>query len=209
VRAALCLNSESPRRPALLGQLGVTFVTISAAVDETWNGVETPACYVERLALEKAQAGWRTIALRDPLPVLGADTAVVLEGAILVNHGDQSYAVNMLARLSGRHHDIYTAVALVEPPGASHRSRVNVTRVTLRAIAEWEREAYVATGEPFGKAGAYAIQGLAAAFIERIEGSYSAVMGLPLYETAELLRAAGIEILACDPQGTSTFATKF
>lgn len=199
MRAALYLNSESPRRQALLGQLGVAFVTISAAIDETWNGVETPACYVERLALEKAQAGWRSIAQRDPLPVLGADTAVVLEGAILGKPGDSSDAVNMLAALSGRHHDVYTAVGLVEPPGASHRSRVNVTRVYLRAIARREREAYVATGEPCGKAGAYAIQGLAAAFIERIEGSYSAVMGLPLYETAELLRAAGIEILAAPP----------
>ena len=196
MRAALYLNSESPRRQALLGQLGVAFVTISAAIDETWNGVETPACYVERLALEKAQAGWRSIAQRDPLPVLGADTAVVLEGAILGKPGDPSDAVNMLAALSGRHHDIYTAVALVEPSGASHRSQVNVTRVTLRTIAAWEREAYVATGEPFGKAGAYAIQGLAAAFIKRIEGSYSGVMGLSLYETAELLRAAGIEVLA-------------
>lgn len=204
MRAALYLNSESPRRQALLGQLGVAFVTISAAIDETWNGIETPACYVERLALEKAQAGWRAIAQRDPLPVLGADTAVVLEGAILGKPGDRSDAVNMLAELSGRHHDIYTAVALVEPPGASHRSRVNVTRVTLRAIAAWEREAYVATGEPFGKAGAYAIQGLAAAFIERIEGSYSGVMGLPLYETAELLRAAGIEIFAAAPRALAT-----
>ncbi|MGH8472422.1 MAG: Maf family protein, partial [Gammaproteobacteria bacterium] len=166
MRAALYLNSESPRRQALLGQLGVAFVTISAAIDETWNGVETPACYVERLALEKAQAGWRSIAQRDPLPVLGADTAVVLEGAILGKPGDPTDAVNMLARLSGRRHDVYSAVALVEPPGASHRPRVNVTRVTLREITEWEREAYVATGESFDKAGAYAIQGLAAAFIE-------------------------------------------
>ncbi|MGH8510374.1 MAG: Maf family protein [Gammaproteobacteria bacterium] len=209
MRAALYLNSESPRRQALLGQLGVAFVTISAPIDETWNGAETPACYVERMALEKAQFGWRSIAQRNPLPVLGADTAVVLEGTILGKPGDPSDAVNMLAAVSGRHHEVYTAVALVEPSGASHRSRVNMTRVYLRAIAACEREAYVATGEPFGKAGAYAIQGLAAACIERIEGSYSGVMGLPLYETAELLRAAGIEILACDPQGTSTFATKF
>ncbi len=207
VRAALYLNSESSRRQALLGQLGVAFVPISAAIDETWNGFETPACYVERLALEKAQAGWRSIiAQRDPLPVLGADTAVVLEGTILGKPSGPSDAVNMLAALSGRHHDVYTAVALVEPSSASHRSRVNVTRVTLRAIAAWERQAYVATGEPFGKAGAYAIQGLAAAFIEGIEGSYSGVMGLPLYETAELLRAAGIEILAAAPHA---FATKF
>ena len=204
MRAALYLNSESPRRQALLGQLGIAFVTISAPIDETWNGVETPARYVERLALEKAQFGWRSIAQHDPLPVLGADTAVVLEGAILGKPGDPTDAVNMLARLSGRHHDIYTAVALVEPPGASHRSRVNVTRVYLREITEWEREAYVATGEPFGKAGAYAIQGLAAAFIERIEGSYSGVMGLPLYETAQLVRAAGIEILAATPRALAT-----
>ncbi|MFH0342692.1 MAG: Maf family protein, partial [Chromatiales bacterium] len=145
VRAALYLNSESPRRQALLGQLGVAFVTISAAIDETWNGAETPACYVERLALEKAQAGWRSIAQSDPLPVLGVDTAVVIEGAILGKPGDPSDAVNMLAALSGRYHDVYTAVALVEPPGASHRCRVSVTRAYLRAIAAWEREAYVAT----------------------------------------------------------------
>ena len=135
VRAALYLNSESPRRQALLGQLGVAFVPISAAIDETWNGFETPAYYVERLALEKAQAGWRSIiAQRDPLPVLGADTAVVLEGTILGKPSDPSDAVNMLAALSGRHHDVYTAVALVEPSSASHRSRVNVTRVTLRGL---------------------------------------------------------------------------
>ncbi|MGH8508448.1 MAG: Maf family protein [Gammaproteobacteria bacterium] len=198
------MNSESPRRQALLGQLGVAFATISAAVDETWNGAETPVRYVERLALEKARAGWRALAQHDPLPVLGADTAVVLEGVILGKPSDPSDALKMLAALSGRRHDVYTAVTLVEASGASYLSRVNVTRVTLREIAAWEQQRYVTTGEPVGKAGAYAIQGLAAAFIERIEGSYSGVMGLPLYETAELLRAAGIEILAAAPRALAT-----
>lgn len=185
------LASASPRRLELLGQLGLRPRVRPARVDETPRPGEHPALYVERLA--RAKALWVQRVLGVGVPVLGADTAVVVDGDILGKPVDRAQGLAMLARLSGRKHRVLTGIALVQRE--SVHSRVSVTHVHLRTIAAWEREAYWATGEPRDKAGAYAIQGLGAVFVERIEGSYSGVMGLPLFETAELLRVAGIEIL--------------
>jgi septum formation protein len=194
---ALVLASRSPRRVELLAQLGLRPRVRAAAVDETPRPGEHPALYVERLARAKARQVRE--ALGGGAPVLGADTAVVVDDDILGKPRDREEALSMLARLSGRAHQVLTGVALAA--GDALHTRVSVSRVHFRDIATWEREAYWATGEPRDKAGAYAIQGLGAVFVRRIEGSYSGIMGLPLFETAELLRRAGIEILAAPPHG--------
>ena len=144
---------------------------------------------MSRLAREKATARSRPGEL-----ILGADTTVVSGDDLLGKPRDESHALDMLARLSGRSHSVLTAVALVTPEQT--RVRLSETLVWFRATTEAERRAYVATGEPFDKAGAYGIQGLAAAFVSRIDGSYSGVMGLPLYETVELLQEAGLDPFA-------------
>lgn len=179
----LLLASRSPRRHRLLHQLGVRFDVIDIDVDETPATAEHPRELVPRLALAKARAG-SALAPAD-LPVLGADTEVVVDGEVLGKPVDHAAAMRMLRRLSGREHEVISAVALIRGREAV---RVSVTRVRLRGLDDTELECYCRTGEPFGKAGAYAIQGYAAAFIERIEGSYSGVMGLPLFETAALLQ---------------------
>lgn len=189
----ILLASRSPRRGQLLQQIGVTYSSIDVEVDESWDGREAALDYVRRLALAKARAG-RDAAGRADALVLGADTAVTLDGRILGKAEDRSGTLAMLAQLSGRDHQVCTAVALVAPAGET--VRVNVSRVRFRTLSQAETEAYWATGEPLGKAGGYAIQGVAAAFIEYLEGSYSGVMGLPLFETAELLSAAGVRIPA-------------
>jgi len=190
------LASQSPRRRVLLEQLGVPFKTLAIRVDESWDGVE-PACdHVVRLAIAKARAGCHDSSELESLCVLAADTAVVLDGDILGKPEGRAQGLDMLARLSGRSHQVYTAVALITPGGNQEFCRVNVTRVYFRPLTLLEQESYWGTGEPLGKAGGYAIQGLAAAFIERIEGSYSGVMGLPLYETAELLSQVGVNVLS-------------
>jgi septum formation protein len=196
--AALYLASQSPRRQQLLDQLGVRFKPLVVEIDETWDSIEPVRDYVVRLAIEKARAGWRKISETKPLPVLGADTVVVLDDAILRKPSHRNEGLAMLARLSGRCHHVYTAMAMIVPPGDKQQLRINLSRVHFRPLTTSDMEAYWATGEPLGKAGGYAIQGLAAAFIERIEGSYSGVMGLPLYETAELLSLIGINLLS-DP----------
>jgi septum formation protein len=198
MRVAFYLASQSPRRQLLLEQLGVRFEALAVEIDETWNSLEPVRDYVVRLAIEKAQAGWRKISGTEPLPVLGADTAVVLDDAILGKPSHRDEGLAMLTRLSGRCHHVYTAIAMVVPPGDKRQLRINLSRVHFRPLTTSEMEAYWATAEPLGKAGGYAIQGFAAAFIERIEGSYSGVMGLPLYETAELLSLMGINLLS-DP----------
>ncbi len=187
----LVLASASPRRVELLGQLGLRPRVHPAHVDERRHPGEHPALYVERLALAKAHAVQARLG-RDVL-VLGADTAVVLDEEILGKPEHRAAALGMLERLSGRVHRVLTAVALVEDQLA--KTRISESLVRFRPISPREREAYWASGEPRDKAGAYAIQGLGALFVERLEGSYSGVMGLPLFETAELLREAGIEIL--------------
>lgn len=189
--ARIYLASSSPRRQALLEQIGVRYHVVEVSVDETWDGRESPQEYVQRLALQKARAARRVVA-DNTLPVLAADTAVVLDGQILGKPKDRRDALGMQERLSGRRHQVLTAVALVNEREAV---RTSISTVTFAATTSAQRAAYVASGETDDKAGAYAIQGRAAIFIERVEGSYSGVMGLPLFETAELLRDCGIEVL--------------
>jgi septum formation protein len=185
--AVLYLASQSPRRRQLLEQIGVSYETVVVDVDERWDGVEEPTAHVQRLALEKARCARQSG--DGAAPVLAADTGVVLDGRLLGKALDREDAMNMLQSLSGRSHDVYTAVALVYD---GEQISLNHSRVCFKPLSLPEREVYCDSGEPYGKAGGYAIQGLGAAFISRLEGSYSGVMGLPLYETAALLAAAGI-----------------
>ncbi len=178
------LASKSPRRRTLLEQIGVTYETLEVDINEDWDGQESAADYVQRLAREKALHGWSTLKNRTPAPVLGADTAVVLDDRILGKPESQSHALDMLQQLSGRTHQVYTGIAIAE--GEAH-SLLSVSHVTFRDLDSAECLNYWHSGEPEGKAGGYAIQGRAAAFIQHLEGSYSGVMGLPLYETAQLL----------------------
>jgi septum formation protein len=182
------LASGSPRRRELLRQIGVSYRVIDTAVDETALEDEAPLAYVSRVAAAKANAGWQCSREPDDAPVLAADTAVVLDGSILGKPRDQADALDMLRRLSGRSHEVLTAVALRSAAGLD--GRVSRSVVTFRSIDAAEAGDYWDTGEPRDKAGAYAIQGRAAVFIADLRGSYSGVMGLPLFETAELLRAA-------------------
>ena len=189
----LYLASGSPRRRELLTQIGVPFSTVSAAIDETPFPNESPVAYVERLAREKALAGreqLRASMAHNHFCVLGADTAVVLDDRILGKPVDQADALAMLMGLSGREHEVLTAVALNDAERCE--TRVVRSRVTFRAISEDEAGRYWASGEPHDKAGGYAIQGLAAVFVAHLNGSYSAVVGLPVCETAELLGHFGI-----------------
>lgn len=184
------LASGSPRRRELLQQIGVAFRVLGAAVDETALPGEEPSHYVARLAAAKADAGWERSREPDDAPVLAADTAVVLDGQILGKPSDREDAEGMLRRLSGRTHEVLTGVALRTAKGL--QSRLSRSRVTFRDIAAEEARAYWDTGEAGDKAGAYAIQGRAAVFITDLHGSYSGVMGLPLFETAELLGNCGL-----------------
>jgi len=188
----LYLASNSPRRAELLRQIGVNFHVIAAPVDESAAATETPEEHVTRLALEKARAGHATLQGEHRRPVLGADTMVVVGDVVMGKPHDREAAIHMLQSLSGRTHRVLSAVALVDEAEAW---RLSVSHVTFRDLAWAECAAYWGTGEPEDKAGGYAIQGLAAMFISRLEGSYSGVMGLPLFETAELLVAAGIRLL--------------
>ncbi|ELY5829118.1 nucleoside triphosphate pyrophosphatase [Cronobacter turicensis] len=179
----LYLASGSPRRQELLGMLGVTFERLVPGVEEQRAPQEAPQDYVTRLARDKARAGV-ALAARD-LPVLGADTIVVLNGDVLEKPRDAAHAAEMLRRLSGQTHEVMTAVALADKQRV--RERLVMTRVTFRALTAQDIAAYVESGEPMDKAGAYGIQGLGGCFVRRIEGSYHAVVGLPLVETWELL----------------------
>lgn len=186
------LASASPRRAELLEQIGVLYRQIRAEVDERVHPDESAIDYVQRLALAKAQAGRAGLSSGDHHPVLGADTAVVVEGNIFGKPQDRDEAMRMLARLSGRCHEVYSAVALV---GGHSDVRCNISKVCFRNLTAAEIQAYWDTGEPADKAGSYAIQGLGALFIERLEGSYSGVMGLPLFEAGSLLLGEGIDML--------------
>ncbi|EKG30589.1 Maf-like protein [Pseudomonas syringae pv. theae ICMP 3923] len=192
---SLYLASGSPRRRELLTQIGVPFTVLSAQIDETPFDAETPAAYVERLALGKAQAGLAVLPVDQQACVLGADTAVVLDGRILGKPVDQADALAMLAALSGREHEVLTAVALTDRQRSE--TCVVTSRVRFRSIQPHEAHAYWTSGEPADKAGGYAIQGLAAIFVAGLHGSYSAVVGLPLCETAELLSRFGIPCWQC------------
>jgi septum formation protein len=197
------LASRSPRRRELLQQLCVPFEDLrlreapgrTRDVVEEANDGEPPAHYVERIARTKANVGWRRMEQRmlAAHPVLGADTEVVLEGEVFGKPRDAAHATEMLTRLSGRRHEVLTGVALKSADSTAFA--LSVTHVTFRTLQEQEIAHYVASAEAADKAGGYAIQGRAAAFVARIEGSYSGVMGLPLFETSELLAAAGIRVL--------------
>lgn len=189
-RSHLILASASPRRCELLAQIGIEFEQRVADIDETPVQGESAEAYVRRMALEKARAVRR--ADNDELPVLGADTVVVVDGMPLGKPQDFKHAREMLKQLSGRMHEVLSAVALV---ATAEVVAVNRSKVWFRELSETELEAYWETGEPRDKAGSYAIQGLAAIFIERLDGSYSGVMGLPLYETARLLQDSGFQVL--------------
>lgn len=183
--ATLYLASGSPRRRELLTQIGVPFVTQIVPIDESALPDEPPGAYVERLARAKAQAALAALAQPQHAVVLGADTAVVLDGRILGKPQDRDEAVAILTALSGREHQVLTAVALASSERVA--ARVVTSQVSFRPLSREEIEAYWASGEPQDKAGSYAIQGLAAVFVRQLQGSYSAVVGLPLCETAELL----------------------
>lgn len=192
--ALIYLASQSPRRRELLQQIGVGYSLLeNVAIDESRRPFEAAAAYVERLAREKAAAGWAALAQRGlpKLPVLGADTAVVVDDDILGKPADAADAHAILRRLSGRTHRVLTGVCLCGASG--ERAVVSATTVRFRVLSDAEIARYWASGEPRDKAGAYGIQGLAAVFVEGIDGSYSGVVGLPLFETAQLLKTYGID----------------
>ena len=185
------LASASPRRQELMRQLGLRFDVQPADILEQPLAAETPADYARRMALEKARAA--EARLNDGLPVMGADTDVVLDGRILGKPRDRADALAILGALSDREHEVYSAVAMVQ--GTRSEVLLSVTRVKFGPITPDAAASYWATGEPADKAGAYGIQGLGAQFVKGINGSYSGVVGLPLYETTELLLRFGIHTL--------------
>lgn len=187
----LYLASRSPRRAELLRQLGLRFQRLDVDVPEVVAEGESAEDFVRRVAEEKARAGLE--ARKRELPVLGADTAVVVDGDVLGKPADRDDAMAMLVRLSGRDHRVLSAVAVAGGDGC--HAALSETSVCFRELSGAECAAYWATGEPADKAGAYAIQGLGALFVERIEGSYSGVVGLPLFETARLLKRFGIQVI--------------
>jgi septum formation protein len=184
------LASGSPRRRELLAQIGVPFQVLNVAVDESVVAGEAAEAYVARLAHLKALAGLRARPMGQNAPVLAADTAVVLDGAILVKPTGRTDAERMLREMSGRTHSVLTAVALAV--AGDVQSRVSRSEVRFRNLSAGEVAAYWDTGEPHDKAGGYAIQGAGAVFVADLRGSYSGVMGLPLCETAELLALQGV-----------------
>jgi len=192
----ILLASASPRRSELLRQVGIAHSIRPVDIDESVHVGEAPSAYVLRLAEAKAAALWRQLAAAERKPVLAADTTVALEGEIFGKPGSLGEARAMLGRLSGRTHEVHTAVAVLHERGAA--ARVNSSTVTFRALTPAEIDGYWHTGEPADKAGGYAVQGRAAAFISHIAGSYSGIMGLPLYETWELL-APVLGLTAVEP----------
>lgn len=184
------LASSSPRRRELLDQIGVPYRAVPADLGETRQGGETGAAYVERIATTKADQVWERMAVDAPAPVLAADTAVIVDGEIFGKPRGPDHALEILDRLSGRSHTVLTAVALRWRD--ERELAVASSEVRFRATTAAERMAYCRSREPLDKAGAYAIQGLGAVFIEHLAGSYSTVMGLPLFETVRLLSRFGL-----------------
>lgn len=186
---AVYLASQSPRRAQLLEQIAVPFQRIPAAMDETPLPQERPEPYVCRVAAGKALLGWQHVeaAGLEPRPVLAADTAVILGDRIMGKPRDREHGLAMLAALSGQTHQVMTAVCCCLQ--GRQWSALNITEVSFRVISGAEREQYWLSGEPLGKAGAYAIQGRGAVFVAQLKGSYSGVVGLPLLETSQLLQA--------------------
>jgi len=187
------LASNSPRRRELLAQIGVRFGVIAVDLDEAPLGGESPEDYVLRVALDKARAAREVASGQPVLPILAADTAVVIDGQILGKPRDRADAARMMRLLSGRTHRVLSGIALV---GAQETQELSISEVTFRDVPPEEAHAYWKTGEPADKAGGYGIQGVGALFVRELRGSYSGVMGLPLFETAALLSASGIAILA-------------
>ena len=187
---ALYLASASPRRRELLTQIGVPFQVLPCGIDESVLPGEPAEQYVERLARAKAEAGLAQLGADESACVLGADTSVVLDGRILGKPANRQESLQMLQALSGREHQVLTAVALASREGC--HARLVTSQVGFRAITQAEMHSYWETGEPADKAGGYAVQGLAAIFVNYLQGSYSAVVGLPLCETADLLAGCNI-----------------
>ncbi len=189
------LASRSPRRAELLQQIGIDYLVLPSDVDESLLADELPEDYVLRLASTKARVCLTGLAAADllMLPILAADTTVCVDGMILGKPESDEEARTMLASMSGRWHEVHTGLALASTHGVE--TALSTTRVELAVLSAADIAAYIATGEPHDKAGAYGIQGLAGTFIRRIEGSYSGVMGLPIFETATLLKKAGIRVL--------------
>ncbi|MFW5443395.1 MAG: Maf family protein [Methylococcaceae bacterium] len=192
----IVLASASPRRKELLDQIGVSYSVHPVDIDETPKQSEDPLDYVQRVAAEKSSACMEI--LNTSLPILAADTSVVIDGCILGKPENKEHAVAMLNKLSGQKHLVYSAVSL-RSYGANNECRhfqaLSTTEVRFRTINPKEIQAYWQTGEPVGKAGAYAIQGFASVFVASISGSFSGVVGLPLFETAELLSKQGIKVI--------------
>ncbi len=183
----LYLASQSPRRRQLLDQIKVEYEILDVEIDEHWQDSENPKDYVVRMAQEKAQAGKSKI--NHEAAVLAADTSVILDNIILGKANTKDDAIRMLRQLSGRRHEVYTAVCLLSE---NEQTKLSISHVHFKVLTEKEIDDYCNSDEPIAKAGGYAIQGLAASFIERLEGSYSGVMGLPLYETSLLLSDVSI-----------------
>ena len=192
----LVLASASPRRRELLARIGLACEVRPVTIDERPLPSEQPEAHVQRLALEKARAGARRLGRAPGAVVLGADTIVVCDGVLLGKPVDRDDGLSMLARLSGRRHEVLTAIATVATgPGGREATALSRSEVSLRAIGPDEAAAYWATGEPADKAGGYALQGIGAIFVEAVRGSCSGVVGLPLHETACLLSEYGIHPL--------------
>ncbi|MFT4994673.1 MAG: septum formation protein [Paraglaciecola sp.] len=191
MRTMLILASQSPRRAELLKQIGISFKQMNVDVDESVLNNEVPEVYVRRLAQQKSLAGWNDSAQQ--WPVLGADTVVVINEQILGKPVDQADASRMLNLLSGKVHSVLTSVAITYPCDSGHKQKSLVveSRVTFGPLSQAKIDTYWQSGEPRDKAGSFAIQGLGGQFVKHINGSYSAIVGLPLYETRQLLNDIG------------------
>jgi septum formation protein len=186
--AQIILASASPRRKELLAQIGIKYSVQAVDIDESVRPGESPLAYVQRMAAEKSAACVDRIGLQ--LPILAADTTVVLGDSIMGKPKDKNDALAMLRQLSGATHQVYTAVSL---RGREHSQTVSITDVRFKVLTDAELESYWHSGEPVDKAGSYAIQGLGALFVESIKGSFSGVVGLPLFETGQLFIKQGIQ----------------
>ena len=199
----LILASQSPRRKMLLEQLGYQFSTLVADIDESVCDHESAKDYVLRLAQEKARAIFNTLTLEQQMQslVLGADTCVVIDGIILGKPANEAECIETLQRLENNQHQVLTAIAVIgykKQDAIDERSQVIETQVSFKALSVSEIKRYWQTGEPCDKAGSYAIQGIGGQFVTTINGSYSAVVGLPLYETAQLLAKSGLPTVIQD-----------
>ena len=191
--AQIILASASPRRRELLEQIGVVAIVQSVDIDESKKQGESVMTYVQRLATEKAKTGFDIIENRENLPVLGSDTIIEIDEGILGKPVNRQQAKEMLQLLSGKKHTVHTSVAIVT--NKAKLIATSSTQVQFKVLEEEEIDSYIATGEADDKAGSYAIQGRAAQFINNINGSFSGVMGLPLYETVQLLKRCGVKTL--------------